>query len=161
MAETPKDHGAEPPFWQSKRLEELDADEWEALCDGCGRCCLVKLEDIDTGDLMHTALACRLLDHKTCRCTDYANRLSLVPDCVSLDPGKARDLDWLPPTCAYRLRARGEPLRWWHPLVSGTPATVIEAGISVRGRITSETGIAENDLEDHCADWPAEDPDAA
>ena len=140
------------PFWRRKSLEEMSAEEWESLCDGCARCCLLKLEDEQTGALEFTDIACRLLDHGTCQCSDYANRQAHVPDCVTLTPEDARTLRWLPSTCAYRLVARGEDLAWWHPLVSGDPNTVHEAGISVRGRITAEQSGA--DPENHIVDWP-------
>jgi len=136
------------PFWETKPLEELSEQEWEALCDGCGRCCMVKLEDIDTGERIDTRLACRLLDIGACRCTDYANRHSRVPDCVELTPQSARDLDWLPDTCAYRLRAEGNPLYWWHPLVSGDPETVHQAGVSVRDVAMNEAKAEGRDYED-------------
>jgi uncharacterized protein len=126
------------PFWRAKTLEELNSTEWEQLCDGCGRCCLVKLEDEDTGAVHLTRLACRLLDTGSCRCSNYDNRHALMPDCVAIDPGKVRTLTWLPPTCGYRLIGEGRDLYWWHPLVSGDPNTVHEAGVSVRGWAVSE-----------------------
>ena len=129
------------PFWKRKTLDEMSVEEWESLCDGCGRCCLIKLEDEDTGEIVHTRAACRLLNLRTCRCGDYAGRFAKVPDCVSLTPDGARDLAWLPETCAYRLVARGEDLPWWHPLVSGDAETVHEAGISVRGIAVSEKRV--------------------
>lgn len=129
------------PFWRRKALEDLDFAEWEALCDGCGRCCLNKLEDEDTGEIHLTRLACGLLDIGSCRCSDYANRKKKMPDCVSITPEAARKLSWLPSTCGYRLVAEGRDLHWWHPLVSGTTDTVHEAGISVRGVARSETGV--------------------
>ena len=137
------------PFWKAKKLSEMTDSEWESLCDGCGRCCLVKLEDEDTGKIHFTDLACKLLDHKTCRCSDYANRTRRVRDCVRLTPQNAGKLNWLPESCAYRRLARGQSLAWWHPLVSGRKASVVEAGISVRGRVCSEEGVAEAELEDH------------
>jgi uncharacterized cysteine cluster protein YcgN (CxxCxxCC family) len=140
------------PFWRRKSLEEMSTEEWESLCDGCARCCLLKLEDEETGALEFTNIACRLLDHGTCQCGDYFNRHVHVPDCVTLTPEDARTLRWLPSTCAYRLVARGEDLAWWHPLVSGDPNTVHQAGISVRGRIVAEQSGA--DPEDHIVDWP-------
>lgn len=137
------------PFWETKMLEELSEWEWEALCDGCGRCCMVRLEDVETGARIDTRLACRLLDIGTCRCSDYANRHAQVPDCVRLSPQTARDLDWLPDTCAYRLRAHGQPLYWWHPLRSGDPETVHQAGVSVRSVAISETNAAGRDYADY------------
>lgn len=123
--------------------------EWESLCDGCGRCCLLKLEDEDTGEVHYTRAACKLLDIGSCRCTDYANRHAKVDDCVHLSPGNIGDLSWMPSTCAYRLLWEGRDLYWWHPLVSGSPQTVHEAGISVRSRAVSEEGIAEQDLPNY------------
>ncbi|MCT7374933.1 YcgN family cysteine cluster protein [Chelativorans salis] len=123
------------PFWKTKPLEAMSQAEWESLCDGCGKCCLAKLEDEDTGDIHWTSVACRLFDAGTCRCNDYAGRLKRVPDCVRLTPENVRKLTWLPATCAYRLVAEGKDLAWWHPLISGDPETVHEAGISMRGRV--------------------------
>ncbi|MCC7483107.1 MAG: YcgN family cysteine cluster protein, partial [Hyphomicrobiales bacterium] len=119
------------PFWKTKTLTDMSRDEWESLCDGCGRCCLNKLEDEDTGKFLYTRAACKLLDVKTCRCTDYPNRAARVPDCVTLTPENVGELGWLPQTCAYRLLDEGQSLPGWHPLVSGRPETVTEAGISV------------------------------
>ncbi len=142
-----------PPFWQVKQLHEMTPQEWESLCDGCGRCCLVKLEDEDTGIIYTTDVSCRLLDCSTCRCTDYANRHQLVDDCIKLDPVNVDELGWLPSTCAYRLVWEGKPLEDWHPLVSGSSETVHEAGISVRGRVTNETEVEIDDLPDRIVDW--------
>ncbi len=141
----------ETPFWRRKRLDEMTRDEWESLCDGCGRCCLLKLEDADTGEIHYSDVACKLLDHNTCRCSKYARRHTLVPDCVVLTPQNLHELDWMPSTCAYRLLRDGNELYWWHPLVSGDPDTVHLAGISVRGRAVAE-GTA--DPEDRIVDWP-------
>lgn len=145
----PNDQNNDLPFWQRKPLKRLTRSEWESLCDGCARCCLVKYEDAETGKVMYTDVACYLLDLDTCLCGDYANRSRLVPTCLWLTPRLVKELDWIPPTCAYRLLAEGKPLEWWHPLVSGDPDTVHRAGISVRHRVFSEKDIPENELEDH------------
>jgi len=147
------------PFWRTKTLHDMSEAEWESLCDGCGRCCLHKLRDEDTNEILFSEVACRLLDIGTCRCRDYPNRQAKVPDCVSLTPAMMDEIDWLPPTCAYRLVHEGRDLPWWHPLVSGTADTVAEAGISAAGRIISER--AAGAIEDHIADWPGEAPPAA
>ncbi|WP_425359185.1 YcgN family cysteine cluster protein [Dichotomicrobium thermohalophilum] len=147
--DAPPSSSGSAPFWETKALEELTEEEWESLCDGCGRCCLVKVEDEETGARIDTRLACRLLDIGACRCSDYANRHEQVPDCVRLTPQTARDLDWLPDTCAYRLRAEGKRLYWWHPLRSGDPETVHQAGISVRHIAMSETKAAGRNYEDY------------
>ena len=142
------------PFWRSKSLTEMSEAEWESLCDGCAKCCLVKLEDEDTGRIDYTDVACFLLDRGTCRCADYAHRQQRVPDCVVLTPDTVAELAWMPSTCAYRLLAEGRDLPWWHPLVSGDPETVHQAGISVRYRVLSETEVDEDALEDRIVDWP-------
>jgi uncharacterized cysteine cluster protein YcgN (CxxCxxCC family) len=139
----------QPPFWKTKTLAAMSRAEWESLCDGCGRCCLNKLEDADTGQFLYTRAACKLLDLKTCRCTDYENRQAKVPDCVALTPENVPSLGWLPATCAYRLVDEGKPLAWWHPLVSGRTDSVAEAGITVAGEAYSEEGISVEELVDH------------
>jgi len=136
-------------FWELP-LETLDRAEWEALCDGCGKCCLHKLEDAETGELFPTNVACRLLDRRSCRCKDYRNRKAQVPDCVRLDAESLCGIDWLPSTCAYRLRADDKPLFGWHYLISGDRETVHEAGISVRGWTVTEDEAGE--LEHHMVD---------
>lgn len=146
------DAAATVPFWRAKPLEAMSPAEWESLCDGCGRCCLHKLEDVDSGDVYFTDIACRLLDLGTCRCTDYANRARRVPDCLTLTPAAVRKMIWLPSTCAYRRLAEGRDLADWHPLVSGDPDSVHRAGISVRGRAVPEAGAG--DPEDRIVDWP-------
>lgn len=142
------------PFWQVKRLEEMSRAEWEALCDGCGRCCLLKLEDEETGEIAFTDVACSYLDHQTCRCRDYANRHTNVPGCVALTPENVRTIAWLPSTCAYRLLAEGRDLYWWHPLVSGRAGSVHQAGMSVRGRVVAESAVPDELLEEHVVEWP-------
>lgn len=134
-------------FWDDVPLESLDRAQWEALCDGCGNCCVHKLEDEVTGELFPTNVACKLLDRHSGRCSDYRHRRAYVPECVRLTPKLAATLDWLPGTCAYKLRAEGKPLPDWHPLNSGDPESVHRAGISVRGWTISETEAGE--LEDH------------
>jgi len=149
------------PFWK-KPLEALTRAEWEQLCDGCGRCCLVKLEDEDTGQIHYTDVACQLLEAGNCRCSNYGRRRQRVPDCVKLTPQTVRTIPWLPPTCAYRMRAEGRDLAWWHHLISGDPETVHRAGVSVRGRIGAfEEDVPEDDLPEHIASWPARVPKRA
>jgi uncharacterized cysteine cluster protein YcgN (CxxCxxCC family) len=147
------------PFWRRKTLGEMTRAEWESLCDGCGRCCLHKLRDEGTGELGWTNVACRLLDTQSCRCTDYANRKARVPDCVKLTPKRLAQIDWLPPSCAYRLLAEGQDLPWWHPLVSGDPETVVKAGISIRGKAIREREAGA--LEDYLVGWPGRIPRTA
>jgi uncharacterized cysteine cluster protein YcgN (CxxCxxCC family) len=141
-------------FWRRKGLDEMTPAEWESLCDGCGKCCLVKLEDEDSGEVAYTDVSCHLLNLGSCRCGNYPDRRKLVPDCVILTPGTIDGLDYMPSTCAYRLLAAGEDLPWWHPLVSGDPESVHAAGISVRGRAVSEVRVPDAELEDHLVDWP-------
>jgi uncharacterized protein len=125
------------PFWKTKALEDMTAAEWESLCDGCGKCCLSKLEDEETGEIYWTSVGCKLFDEGTCSCSDYANRQKLVSDCVKLTPENVRTLPWLPRTCAYRLVALGADLPDWHHLVSGSRETIHEQGMSVRGWVTA------------------------
>ncbi|WP_436397989.1 YcgN family cysteine cluster protein [Roseobacter sp. S98] len=142
-------------FWERKALSAMNDQEWEALCDGCGKCCLNKLEDEDSGEVALTRVACRLLDDDTCRCAQYDIRHQFVPDCIVLKPG---NLDthayWMPQTCAYRLLWLGKPLPDWHPLISGTPQSVHVAGISVRGTTLSEFDIPEDEWEEHIIEEP-------
>ena len=137
-------------FWEDTPLAKLDRAQWEALCDGCGKCCIHKLEDADTGELHATNVACRLLDGTTARCKDYRNRRAYVSECVRLTPGNVESIAWLPSTCAYRLRAAGEALPEWHYLVCGDPEAVHRAGQSVRGWTISEDDAG--DLEYHLVD---------
>lgn len=143
-------------FWRKKTLAEMAPDEWEALCDGCGKCCMLKLEDEDTGEIHTTNVACKLLDRRTCRCKDYPARFAKVPDCVQLTPDLAGELSWLPRTCAYRLVAEGRDLQDWHPLKSGDPQTVHAAGVSVRGFAVSERSVRVRDLVHHIVALPGE-----
>jgi len=143
----------EHEYWKKKKLAEMNAEEWEALCDGCARCCLYKLQDEDTNEIYYTNVVCRLLDIYRCRCTDYTNRSRLVPTCLVLDADLVRQLSWMPKTCAYRLLAEGKDLEWWHPLVSGSAETVHKAGISVRNRVIPEKDADMDNLEDYVVDW--------
>lgn len=152
----PTDAPGNIPFWKTKSLEEMSQTEWESLCDGCARCCLNKLEDWDSGEIVWTDVHCSLLDGQSCRCKDYENRAATVPDCIQLTPAEVRTLTWLPPTCGYRLVRDGEDLYWWHPLVSGDPDTVHQAGVSVRGRTVSEEGMELEEYEKHVVLWPSE-----
>ena len=145
---------SELPFWQIRPLSELSRNEWESLCDGCGKCCLIKLVDDVTDDLHYTSVACRLLDCNTCRCGNYPERQSIVEDCLALSPELVETLPWMPSTCAYRLLHEGKPLLWWHPLVSGSRETVHQAGISVRGRVIPEDIVPDEALIDYIVDWP-------
>ena len=144
------------PFWEQKTLAEMTRAEWESLCDGCGRCCLHKLQDEKTGEIGWTNVACRLLDGATCRCRKYETRRRTIPDCVQLTPASLDEIDWLPPSCAYRRLKEGKGLCAWHPLVSGDPDSVHRAGVSVRGRTVSEREAGF--LEHHLVDWPGRVP---
>lgn len=140
-------------FWEEKTLAELDQTEWEALCDGCARCCMIKLEDEDQGTIYYTSLVCHLLDIERCRCTRYPQRHELVADCIEFGPELVESLRWLPKTCAYRRVAEGLPLLPWHPLISGRADSVHEAGISVRDRVIPVQMVHEEDLQEHIVDW--------
>ena len=148
--------GEHRPFWRTKPLERMTPAEWESLCDRCGRCCLHKLRDEDTGELAFTNVACRLLDCRTGLCRDYKHRHKSVPDCVGLTAAALREIDWLPPTCAYRLLAEGKDLPRWHPLITGDPDSTRRAGVSVAGKVVEED--AAGPLEDHVTDWPGKAP---
>lgn len=139
-------------FWKTKSLDQLSTQEWEALCDGCARCCLHKLEDEDSGEVYYTGVVCRYMD-ADCRCTEYRQRNTLVPNCVWLRPEDVAAFHWLPSTCAYRLIAEGKPLASWHPLVSGDPDSVHRAGISIKGRALSEEYVHPDGYEEHIIHW--------
>jgi uncharacterized cysteine cluster protein YcgN (CxxCxxCC family) len=138
-------------FWQTKSLTEMTDEEWESLCDGCGKCCLHKLEDEESGKVYYTNAACRLLDLTTCRCTNYPERTRVVPECMDVRKHEIPEFSWLPSTCAYRLIAEGDELPAWHPLISGNPLSVVEAGVSVRSYAVPETQV--DDLEEHVIEW--------
>ena len=140
-------------FWEEKSLAEMTRDEWESLCDGCARCCMHKLEDEDTGEVFYTDVVCQYLEQSSCRCQEYQQRNILVPNCVWLKPEDVEAFHWLPNTCAYRLVAEGQPLAPWHPLISGSRSSVLEAGIAVTHRCISETRVAEEDFEDRIIHW--------
>lgn len=147
--------GLAPGYWKRKPLSRLSRHEWEALCDGCGKCCLNKLEDEDSGEIALTRVACRLLDDHSCRCAQYDIRHNFVPECIVLTPANLTDhLNWIPATCAYRLVHEGRSLYPWHPLISGTPESVHAAQVSVRGLTVSEFDTPEDDWEDHIIEEP-------
>ena len=143
----------EAEFWKKKDLTAMNPEEWEALCDGCGKCCLFKFTNPNEDTVRFTNVVCRYMDLETCRCTDYDNRHVNVPDCIYLTPKIAKTVNWLPSTCAYRLVARGEDLPWWHPLKSGSPQSVFLSGESVRGKVVSEEEVDPDDMEDMVVDW--------
>ncbi|QSP93708.1 YcgN family cysteine cluster protein [Marinobacter salinisoli] len=144
---------AQIPFWQRKRLDEMTPAEWESLCDGCGKCCLLKLEDEETGEVYHTDIVCRYMDEQSCQCTVYSERLKNVPGCTVLTPDTIGDYQWLPVTCAYRTLAEGRPLADWHPLRSGDPESVHNAGVSVRAKVIPDDQVPEDDWEEHIIHW--------
>jgi len=139
----------EDRFWENKNLEDLTRAEWEALCDGCARCCLYKLQDEETGEIFYTNVICKLLNQATCSCTAYLERSRLMPTCLTLTPELVHTLKWLPETCAYRALAEGKKLPWWHPLVSGNPGSVRKAGVSVGENAICETDVDMERLDDY------------
>lgn len=139
-------------FWKSKSLQEMTDEEWESLCDGCGRCCVWKFEDEDSGEILYTDIRCRQFNESTCRCIDYPQRTTLIPGCMDIRTLKDKQFTWLPESCAYRLLHEGKPLFDWHPLISGDRQSVHEAGISLRHKTTSPEGITEEDIIRHIID---------
>ncbi|SFA99455.1 hypothetical protein SAMN05421688_2192 [Poseidonocella pacifica] len=156
MSDDPIDRsGLRPHYWETVPLTRMTQREWEALCDGCGKCCLNKLEDEDTGEVALTRVACRLLDDATCRCSQYPIRRQFVPECIQITPKSIeKHAYWLPETCAYKLLWEGEPLYHWHPLLTGTAESVHDAGVSVRGLTVSEHEIDDDEWEDHIIEEP-------
>jgi uncharacterized cysteine cluster protein YcgN (CxxCxxCC family) len=139
------------PFWEAKTLSDMTVKEWESLCDGCGKCCLNKLEDEETEEIFFTSVACDLIDLDSCQCTRYSERTTLVPECLDLKQHDFSEYNWLPATCAYRLLCDGEKLHPWHPLITGTTESVKEAGVSIGSYAMKESEI--DDLEDHVIEW--------
>ena len=140
------------PWWETTALGDMDDSQWESLCDGCAKCCLVKLEDYDSGEIYYTNVSCQLLDTESCRCADYAGRHRLVDDCIKLDRHNVKTLQWLPQSCSYRLLAEGKPLPDWHHLRTGDREMVHNYGASLRGRVISELDV-NDDIEDHIIKW--------
>jgi uncharacterized cysteine cluster protein YcgN (CxxCxxCC family) len=150
-----KRYSLQPRFWEKKPLNKMSNAEWEALCDGCGKCCMNKIEDEDTGRVYLTRVACRLFDDTTCRCAQYDIRHQFVPECIVLRPDNIdQHAYWMPRTCAYRLLWQGKSLPAWHPLLSGDPETVHDAGVSMRHRTVPEFEVGEDDWEDHLIEEP-------
>ncbi len=150
----PRD-GLRPRFWEKYPMDRLSQAEWEALCDGCGKCCLNKLEDEDTGEVALTRIACRLLDDSSCLCGQYATRHQFVPECIVLTPANMdKNAYWMPDTCAYKLLWQGKRLYDWHPLISGDPQSVHDAGVSVQGITIPEFEVHEEDWEDYIIEEP-------
>ena len=152
-----EDNADPPPFWRTTPLHRMTPDQWESLCDGCGKCCLIKLQDTDTDEIVFTDIVCHLLDTQTRQCTQYAKRCALVPTCIKLTTDNLGELDFMPPSCAYRLLAEGADLPDWHPLISGTRDTVVTANMSVDARVISEAEF-DGDLEDQVVNWPLTKP---
>ena len=140
------------PWWESTALADMDDSQWESLCDGCAKCCLVKLEDYDSAEIYYTNVSCQLLDTESCRCSNYSGRHLLVDDCIKLDRHNVTTLQWLPKSCSYRLLAEGKPLPDWHHLRTGDRDMIHSYGASLRGRVISELDV-KDDIEDHIIKW--------
>lgn len=144
---------ASQPWWHTKSLAQMNDSEWESLCDGCAKCCLVKLEDADTEEIYYTNVSCQLLDTESCRCSNYAGRHEIVDDCIKLDRSNVNKLEWLPQSCSYRLIAAGQSLPDWHHLRTGDREAMHSYGASLRGKVTSELDVHDDDIEDHIIRW--------
>ena len=140
-------------FWETKNLIDMNENEWESLCDKCGKCCVIKLEDFDTQEIHYTNVSCKLLCEKSASCKDYENRKSIVPDCIILSPDNLKDLKWMPKTCAYKLLNEGKNLPYWHPLLSGNDKEIVNSGNSVKNRVTNENEIKIKNLPDYIFNW--------
>ena len=140
-------------FWETKNLIDMNENEWESLCDKCGKCCVIKLEDFDTQEVHYTNVSCKLLCEKSASCKDYKNRKSIVSDCIILSPDNLNDLKWMPETCAYKLLNEGKELPYWHPLLSGNDKEIVNSGNSVKNRVTNENKIKIKDLPDYIFNW--------
>ena len=140
-------------FWETKKLIDMNENEWESLCDKCGKCCVIKLEDFDTQEVHYTNVSCKLLCEKSASCKDYKNRKSIVSDCIILSPNNLNDLKWMPETCAYKLLNEGKNLPYWHPLISGNDKEIVNSGNSVKNRVTNENEIKIKDLPDYIFNW--------
>ena len=140
-------------FWETKNLIDMNENEWESLCDKCGKCCVIKLEDFDTQEVHYTNVSCKLLCEKSASCKDYKNRKSIVSDCIILSPDNLKDLKWMPETCAYKLLNEGKNLPYWHPLLSGNDKEIVNSGNSVKNRVTNENKIKIKNLPDYIFNW--------
>ena len=140
-------------FWETKKLKEMTSSEWESLCDKCGKCCVIKLEDFDTQDIYYTNVSCKLLCEKTALCKDYTNRKTIVPDCTILSSDNLKNLKWMPKTCAYKLIDEGKKLPKWHPLISGNREEIVKSGNRVKNRVTNEKKVKVKNLPDYIYDW--------
>lgn len=156
MRPSMKANMTDAPFWKTKNMAKMSREEWESLCDGCGKCCCIRLEDEDTGQIYITDVACKLFDPNRCQCSDYPNRSARVPDCVTLSPDNVSQLHWMPQTCAYRLISEGKDLPDYHHLVSGSRDTIHEVGMSVQDAVTSEELVDEEHVPSRIVIWPGE-----
>ena len=140
-------------FWETKKLVDMNSDEWESLCDRCGKCCVIKLEDFDNKEIFYTNVSCKLLCETSAECNDYQNRKTIVPDCITLSVNNLKDLKWMPETCAYKLLDEGKKLPYWHPLLIGNNDEIVKSGNSVKNRVTNETKIKVKHLPNYIFNW--------